>query len=115
MVDTDYIPDRGDLLWLNFSPQSGHEQKGRRPAIVLSPKNYNKKTGLAIFCPVTSKVKNYPFEVQFSSKVVSGAILSDQVKNLDWRYRDIEYIEHTDEDVLAQVLENIHLLLYTVA
>ncbi|HNX60292.1 MAG TPA: endoribonuclease MazF, partial [Spirochaetota bacterium] len=80
-----YIPDRGDVVWLNFTPQSGHEQMGKHPALVLSPKEYNEKTGLAIFCPITSKEKGYPFEVKIKAKNVSGVVLSDQVNSLDWK------------------------------
>ncbi len=83
-----YVPSRGDVVWLTFNPQSGHEQAGRRPAVVLSPRAYNAKVGLAIFCPVTSKVKGYPFEVALPEGfAVQGVILADQVKSLDWRAR----------------------------
>jgi len=89
MVDPKgYIPEQGDIVWLSFNPQAGHEQMGRRPALVLSPAAYNKKVGLAIFCPITSQVKGYPFEVLIPKGVkASGAILSDQVKSLDWKIR----------------------------
>ena len=77
-----YVPDRGDAVWLDFDPQAGHEQAGRRPAIVLSPAGYNRKVGLAIFCPVTTRIKGYPFEVVIPEGLkISGAILADQVKN----------------------------------
>jgi len=92
MVTKEYIPERGDIVWINFDPQSGHEQKGKRPAIVLSPKEYNKKVGLGLFCPITSKIKNYPFEVEISSKKINGVVLSDQIKSFDWRTREIEFI-----------------------
>jgi mRNA interferase MazF len=79
-----YVPDRGDLVWLEFTPQAGSEQRGRRPALVLSPKTYNGKVGLALFCPVTSKIKGYPFEVKLpDGSEVSGVVLSDQLKSLD--------------------------------
>lgn len=88
-----YVPDSGDLVWLSFNPQSGHEQSGRRPALVISPLIYNEKTGLAIFCPVTSKVKGYPFEVMIPDNLeINGVILSDQIKNLDWKARKAEFI-----------------------
>ena len=80
-----YIPEPGDIVWLEFNPQAGHEQAGHRPALVLSQRAYNEKTGLGIFCPITSKVKGYPFEVLLKGKKISGVILSDQVKSLDWR------------------------------
>ena len=87
-----YIPDSGDLVWIMFNPQAGHEQAGHRPALVLSPKAYNGKVGLAILCPITSQVKGYPFEVLIPDGLeINGAILSDQVKSLDWRARKAEF------------------------
>ncbi len=79
-----YVPKRGDLLWLDFTPHSGHEQAGRRPALVLSPRFYNRKTDLMLCCPITSQVKGYPFEVSVSSTTISGVILADQIKSVDW-------------------------------
>jgi mRNA interferase MazF len=81
-----YVPDAGDVVWLQFDPQAGHEQAGHRPAVVLSPASYNGKTGLMVCCPLTTRIKNYPFEVMTSGNPV-GVVLSDQVKNLDWRAR----------------------------
>ncbi len=107
-----YIPDRGDVVWLNFTPQSGHEQMGKRPALVLSPKEYNEKVGLAIFCPITSKEKGYPFEVKIKAKTVSGVVLSDQVKSLDWKSRNAELISHITNSELDDVLEKLKLLIY---
>ncbi len=86
-----YIPEMGDIVWLNFTPQTGHEQAGRRPAVVLSPQAYNGKTGLLVCVPITSQIKGYPFEVLLSGAEVSGAALADQVKNLDWRSRQAQY------------------------
>jgi mRNA interferase MazF len=107
-----YIPDRGDLVWLQFSPQAGHEQAGRRPALVLSTKQYNEKAGLALFCPVTSQVKGYPFEVEIPpGLVVSGVILADQVRNLDWRVRRAEYISTVFDVVLSEVVRKLDSLL----
>jgi mRNA interferase MazF len=83
-----YVPDRGDLVWLDFDPQLGHEQRGTRPALVLSPRAYNSKVGLAVCCPVTSHTKGYPFEVAVpTGLLVTGVILADHVKNLDWKAR----------------------------
>src|SRR4051794_2575981 len=88
-----YVPDRGDAVWINFNPQAGHEQAGRRPALVLSPAAYNRKVGFAIFCPITNQIKGYPFEVIIPADLkVTGAVLSDQVKNLDWKVRNAELI-----------------------
>ena len=88
-----YSPERGDLVWIDFDPQVGREQAGRRPAVVLSPGLYNAKSDLAWICPVTSKVKGYPFEVPLPKSVaVSGVVLADQVRSLDYRRRRIEFI-----------------------
>jgi mRNA interferase MazF len=87
-----YIPDSGDIVWITFNPQAGHEQAGRRPALVLSPAAYNGRVGLAILCPITSQIKGYPFEVVIPDGLeISGAILSDQVKSLDWKVRKAEF------------------------
>ncbi len=107
-----YVPKRGDVVWLTMNPQAGHEQAGRRPAVVLSPESYNEKVGLAIFCPVTGQVKGYPFEVSLPSGLpVSGVILADQVKSLDWRARNAEAICTLPQRVLSEVLQRIGLLL----
>lgn len=107
-----YSPDRGDCIWLNFNPQTGREQKGRRPALVLSPKSYNEKVGLCLVVPITSKIKNYPFEVKLEKVTeISGVALSDQVRSLDWRVREAQFIEKVSENVLQAVLDKIHLIL----
>ena len=106
-----YVPARGDVVWLDFDPQAGHEQKGRRPALVISQDAYNEKVGLAILCPVTSKEKGYPFEVKLNCKKIEGWILSDQVKSLDWKIRNIEFIEKADKGVTDRVIELIKLIL----
>lgn len=107
-----YVPDRGDLVWLEFTPQAGSEQRGRRPALVLSPKSYNGKVGLALFCPVTAKIKGYPFEVQLpDGSAVGGVVLSDQLKSLDWRSRKVKFIERTSSDVMAMVTARVLTLL----
>lgn len=107
-----YVPERGDVVWLNFTPQSGHEQAGHRPALVLTPKGYNQKTGLMVCCPITSQVKGYPFEVVIEgSKDVSGAVLSDQFKSLDWQASRAAYKGRVDAKVLRQVLGKMAALL----
>jgi len=107
-----YIPERGDIVWLEFNPQAGYEQAGHRPAVVVSPKAYNEKVGLALFCPITSKIKGYPFEVILPEKhKVSGAVLSDQIKSLDWQVRKAKFIISLPEDILEEVLAKIHTLL----
>lgn len=107
-----YVPSRGDLVWLRFDPHAGHEQAGRRPALVISPEAYNRRVGLALFCPVTSRVKGYPFEVVLPDELeVSGAVLSDQLKSLDWRARGAERIATVPEAVLAEVFARIRPLI----
>ena len=109
----DYIPERGDIVWLDFNPQSGHEQAGRRPALVLSPRTYNQKVGLAILCPITNQQKGYPFEVVIPAGYgATGVVLSDQVKSLDWRVRRAEYFSALPEPVVREVLEKLKTLLY---
>jgi mRNA interferase MazF len=100
-----YIPQRGDVVWLDFQPQTGREQSGRRPAVVLSNSNYNKVVGLAIFCPVTTKVKGYPFEVALPINFpISGVVLVDQVKSLDWKIRNAEFIGNLDDKTIEKIL-----------
>ncbi len=107
-----FLPERGDIIWLNFTPQAGHEQSGYRPALVLSPKTYNEKIGLAVCCPITSHVKGYPFEVQLPVGLpVSGAVLSDHIKNLDWLSRKARFKCRVPKAVLNEVLEKISILL----
>lgn len=107
-----YVPERGDAVWLDFNPQTGHEQAGRRPAIVLSPSAYNRKVGLAIFCPITNQVKGYPFEVVIPPGYqVTGAVLSDQLKNLDWKIRRAELISKLPSSITAEVLKKVGTLL----
>jgi len=99
-------------MWLDFNPQAGHEQAGRRPALVVSPLAYNARTGLALCCPVTSHIKGYPFEVLVPDGLkVSGAVLSDHVKNLDWRARRAEFIARLPQRELEQVINRVILLL----
>lgn len=112
MVDERYVPDTGHIVWLHFSPQSGHEQAGRRPALVLSPDVYNKKTGLGVFCPVTSRIKGYPFEVKIpDSHYVNGVILADQIRSLDWRARQAQFVERVSPRVIAEVNARFSALL----
>ncbi|MBT4087425.1 MAG: endoribonuclease MazF [Deltaproteobacteria bacterium] len=109
---TTYVPSRGDLVWINFNPQVGHERAGRRPALILSPANYNSKVGLAFLCPITSKIKGYPFEVALPQKLsVNGVILSDQVKNLDWKSKNVEFIGKLNNKPVDEVLQRLHTLL----
>jgi len=103
-----YVPQRGDIVWLDFNPQAGHEQAGRRPALVISPAAYNEKTGLALLCPITSKAKGYPFEVLLPARLkVSGVVLIDHVKNLDWGARRAEFIAKLPGAELSQVINKL--------
>lgn len=107
-----YVPEPGDAVWIRFDPQAGHEQAGRRPAIVLSTAAYNRKVGLAILCPITNQIKGYPFEVGLPAGLtVSGAVLSDQVKNLDWKIRRAELIVKLPQSVTNEVLAKLGTLL----
>lgn len=107
-----YIPQCGDAVWITLNPQAGHEQAGRRPAVILSPQNYNGKIGLAILCPITKQIKGYPFEVLIPEGLpVAGAILSDQVKSLDWRARDAELICTLPTETISEVLQKLVTLL----
>jgi mRNA interferase MazF len=107
-----YSPERGDLVWITLNPQAGHEQAGRRPAVVLSQAAYNRKVGLAILCPITNQVKGYPFEVLIPAGLpVTGAVLADQIKSLDWRARRAELIAKLPGDALEEVLAKARTLL----
>ena len=108
----DYTPQRGDIVWLNFNPQIGREQTGRRPAVVLSPGSYNGKVGLLLACPITSQVKGYPFEVAIPAGLkIRGVVLSDQVKSLDWRGRETEFVDRLPASAVNEVLAKISALL----
>jgi len=107
-----YVPQRGDVIWIALNPQAGHEQAGRRPALVLSPVAYNGKVGLAILCPFTNQIKGYPFEVPVPAGLsITGAILADQVKSLDWRARGAEFICSLPRGTVAEVLQKLGTLL----
>lgn len=107
-----YAPQRGDAIWIDLNPQTGHEQAGRRPAIVLSPSSYNGKVGLAIVCPITNQAKGYPFEVPIpSGQPVTGVILADQVKNVDWQARNSQLICSLPPATVAEVIARLRRLL----
>ena len=112
MVTRAYAPDAGDLVWLTFDPQAGHEQRGRRPALILSARVYNAKARLAIACPITSQVKGYPFEVALPpTGAITGVVLADRVKNLDWEARWAVFEAKAPADVLIEVRERLRALL----
>lgn len=106
-----WAPERGDVVWITMNPSAGHEQSGRRPAVVLSPGSYNGKVGLAILCPITSQVKGYPFEVAVPDGLpVQGVILSDQAKSLDWRSRKAEFLCKAPSEIVTEVLQKLERL-----
>jgi mRNA interferase MazF len=106
-----YAPERGDVVWLQFNPQAGHEQAGRRPAVTLSPRAYNEKVGLGLFCPVTSHQKGYPFEVRLPDGLaVGGVALCDQVKSLDWETRQAQFACHLPETTIAEIMAKVQTL-----
>ncbi|MFC5919357.1 endoribonuclease MazF [Neisseria weixii] len=109
-MSKNYIPDVGDIIWLNFTPQAGHEQAGHRPAVVLTPKAYNKNTGLLICCPLTTQVKGYPFEVNIDGSRKNVA-LSDQVKSLDWRIRQAVFKGKVSDSELEEIRAKISVLI----
>lgn len=106
-----YIPERGDIVWINLNPQIGHEQANKRPAVVLSPKVYNQKSSLALMCPITSKIKGYPFETIIRNKKIQGAALCDQLRSLDWKARKVSFIERTKPETLFEIQEKILTLI----
>lgn len=109
---TVYVPERGDLVWLSFQPQAGHEQAGRRPALTLSPRAYNRAVGLALFCPITSQAKGYPFEVLLPPGLsISGVVLADQVRSLDWQVRQAVFMVDAPPALIQVVLAKLETLL----
>jgi mRNA interferase MazF len=109
-----YVPDRGDAVWLTFEPHAGHEQAGRRPAVVISPRRYNRLSGLALLCPITSRIKGYPFEVSLPPDLpIEGVVLSDQVRSLDWRARRASRICALSSATIEEVIGKLQVLLST--
>lgn len=111
MASRPYVPDTGDIVWLEFDPQAGHEQAGHRPALVISPASYNGKTSLMVCCPLTTQIKGHPFEVLTDLGGVPGAVLSDQVKSLDWRARNAKKKGSVPATVMLHVRAKIKALL----
>jgi mRNA interferase MazF len=107
-----YIPDRGDIVYLDFDPTKGHEQRGHRPALVVSPRGYNAKSSLALFVPITRQQKGYPFEVALPAEMqTEGVILADQIKSLDWNARRVQFVESAPESVVEEVQSKIEPLI----
>ena len=112
MKNGSYIPERGDVIWIDFTPQRGHEQRGRRPSLVVSPKIYNEKTSLCICVPVTSKIKDYPFEVALPQEFeINGVILADQIKSLDFQARKASFIAKVPHAILQKVQNYMRMLI----
>lgn len=109
-----FTPSARDIVWLEFDPQKGRETQKNRPALIISPKEYNAKVGLSLCIPITSKIKGYPFEVLLQDSKISGAILCDQIRSLDWRSRNAEFILKCDKDIYAEVLEKIKILIFNI-
>jgi mRNA interferase MazF len=111
-MNLQHEPDRGDIVWLDFNPQAGHEQAGKRPALVLSPKFYNLRSGLALFCPITSKIKPYPYVIVIPADLeVKGVVLSDQVKSFDWKARRIKFICKMPPNIVNEVIDKFSTLI----
>jgi len=111
MPDT-YVPSRGEIIWLEFNPQVGHEQSGLRPALVISPQQYNRKVGLGLFCPITSQIKGYPFEVRIPDNLeIKGVILADQIKSLDWQARNAMLIYKLPDEIFEEVIVKLRTLI----
>lgn len=111
-MKTAFVPDAGDFVWLTFDPQAGHEQAGRRPALVLSPKIYNVRSGLALVCPITNQVKGYPFEVAVPAGGAAAAvILADQLKSVDWKARHAEFLGRCTDEALEELRARLAPLL----
>jgi mRNA interferase MazF len=109
---SDYVPERGDAVWITLDPQAGHEQAGRRPALVLSPSAYNGRVGLALLCPITGQAKGYPFEVAIPEGLsVTGVVLADQIKSLDWHVRKASLICTLSSEVVERIIEKVNTLL----
>jgi mRNA interferase MazF len=111
MVKNSYVPQTGDVVWINLNPAKGHEQANLRPALILSPKKYNQKTSLAIMCPITSQVKGYPFEVLVETKEVKGVVLVDQIRSLDWKAREVKYVAKAKPGLINLVREKLSVLI----
>ncbi len=113
-MNPEYVPQEGQLIWLDFTPQAGHEQAGRRPAIVVSPRTYNAAAGLALVCPITSVSKGYPFEVALPEGLaLHGNILADQVRSVDWRARNAQHADEVPDEVLAEVCGKLAAIIGT--
>lgn len=114
MVAHAYVPDRGDIVWIDLNPTRGHEQAKTRPAIVVTPKSYNARAGLMLACPITSESNGYPFEALIKGKKVSGTILCDQLRSLDWHVRNAHLIERAKPSVMTELTHKLSMLIGVV-
>lgn len=110
-VQKQYVPDRGEVVWVDLDPPRGHEQAKRRPALVLSPKNYNRKAGLVLIVPITSQAKGYSFEVPVQGNKIDGVVLADQVRSVDWRARKVTFLEKVPVRAVSDVQELLTTLI----
>ena len=111
MVAGEYIPARGDIIWLNFTPQAGHEQAGHRPALVVSPRAYNEQSSVILVCPITSRLRGGPFEVALpAGGPIEGVVLADQIRSQDWRARGANLVAQAPRAVVGDVLAKVQLL-----
>ena len=111
MVKAKYVPRRGDIVWLAFDPTRGHEQRGKRPAFVVSPTLYNQKSSLALVCPISSQSKGYPFEVEIAGSHIRGVVLADHLRSIDWRARKAKYVESVAQEVVTEIQDKINQLI----
>ena len=112
MAGSGYLPSRGDLVWIDLNPRTGSEQAGHRPALILSPRTYNRKTGLCVLCPLTRQVKGYAFEVPLPSiRDVEGVVLADQIRTVDWRRRGVRFLRPGPQELVDEVVARIHALI----
>ncbi len=109
-----YIPEKGDVILVTFFSVKGHEQRGRRPALVVSPRLYNEKAGLVLICPITSKKKSYPFEVEITKRKTKGVALTDQIRSIDYKARDVKFLEKVSQETISKVMQKISLILLEI-
>ncbi len=107
----DYIPDKGNIIWIHLESRKGHEQKGRRPALVLTPQRYNEVNDLMMVCPITSRDRKFPFQIPFQGEKVGGLIMIDQLRTIDWKSRQVEFVEFLDEEIQQEVTAKLETIL----
>lgn len=113
VIESGYVPEKYDIVWLDLNPTLGHEQAHLRPVVILTPKSYNQRIGMIIGCPITSKIKGYPFEIKIDEGKIQGAVLTDQLRSMDWRKRKIKFIQKTSQGLSEEIEQNIKMLLFS--